>query len=203
VYNIAWKGNLQTVISGIPQGVIMTDLHPDIKRILITEDAIQKRVAELAAEIDRDYQTVDLVVLIGILKGAFIFTADLSRKITVPHMVDFMSLSSYGDQAVFDGAVRLIMDLRKPITNQHVIVVEDIVDTGHTMNYLYQTLQGRHPASLKTCTLFKKERNSLEIPLDYVGFDLPDVWVVGYGLDYADTHRTLPYIAELKKEVYS
>jgi hypoxanthine phosphoribosyltransferase len=181
----------------------MTDLHPDIKRILITEDEIQKRVAELAVEIDRDYQNVDLVVLIGILKGAFIFTADLSRKISVPHMVDFMSLSSYGDQAVFDGAVRLIMDLRKPIMNQHVIVVEDIVDTGHTMNYLYQALQGRHPASLKTCTLFKKERNNLEIPLDYVGFDLPDVWVVGYGLDYADTHRTLPYVAELNKEVYS
>lgn len=181
----------------------MTDLHPDIKRILIAEDEIQKRVAELAAEIDRDYQSADLVMLIGILKGAFIFTADLSRKMTVPHTVDFMSISSYGDQAVFDGAVRLIMDLRKPITDQHVIVVEDIVDTGHTMDYLYQTLLGRNPASLKTCTLFKKERNSLKVPLDYVGFDLPDVWVVGYGLDYADTHRTLPYIAELKKEVYS
>ncbi len=181
----------------------MSDLHPDIKRILITEDEIQKRVVELAAKIDQDYQSVDLVVLIGILKGAFIFTADLSRKMTVAHMVDFMSISSYGDQAVFDGAVRLIMDLRKPIMDQHVIVVEDIVDTGHTMNYLYQTLQGRHPASLKTCTLFRKERNNLEVPLDYVGFDLPDVWVVGYGLDYADTHRTLPYIAELKKEIYS
>ncbi|MCJ7717065.1 MAG: hypoxanthine phosphoribosyltransferase [Anaerolineales bacterium] len=181
----------------------MTDLHPDIERILISEEEIQKRVTELAAEIDRDYHKADLVVLIGILKGAFIFTADLSRKMKVPHTVDFMSISSYGDQAVFDGAVRLIMDLRKPIIDLHVIVVEDIVDTGHTMNYLYQTLAGRNPASLKTCTLFKKERDSLEVPLDYVGFDLPDVWVVGYGLDYADTHRTLPYIAELKKEVYS
>ena len=181
----------------------MTDLHPDIERILISEENIQKRVAELAAEIDRDYRNQDLVVLIGILKGAFIFTADLSRKMTVPHMVDFMSISSYGDQAVIDGAVRLIMDLRKPIIGQHVIVVEDIVDSGQTMNYLYQTLLGRNPASLKTCTLFKKERDSLEVPLDYVGFDIPDVWVVGYGLDYADTHRTLPYIAELKKEVYT
>jgi hypoxanthine phosphoribosyltransferase len=181
----------------------MTDLHPDIERIIISEEDIQKRVIELAAEIDRDYRNEDLVVLIGILKGAFIFTADLSRKMTVPHMVDFMSISSYGDQAVIDGAVRLIMDLRKPIIGQHVIVVEDIVDSGQTMNYLYQTLLGRNPASLKTCTLFKKERDSLEVPLDYVGFDLPDVWVVGYGLDYADTHRTLPYIAELKKEVYT
>ncbi|MEE8356128.1 MAG: hypoxanthine phosphoribosyltransferase [Anaerolineales bacterium] len=181
----------------------MTDLHPDIERILISEEAIQKRVTELAAEIDRDYRNQDLVVLIGILKGAFIFTADISRKMTVSHMVDFMSISSYGDQAVSDGAVRLIMDLRKPIIDQHVIVVEDIVDSGQTMNYLYQTLQGRNPASLKTCTLFKKERDSLEVPLDYVGFEIPDVWVVGYGLDYADTHRTLPYIAELKKEVYT
>lgn len=181
----------------------MTDLHPDIERILISEEEIQKRVAELAVEIDRDYQQADHVVLIGILKGAFIFTADLSRKLTVPHSVDFMSISSYGDTAISGGAVRLIMDLRKPIANEHVIVVEDIVDSGHTMNYLYQTLKGRHPASLKTCTLFKKQRDSLDVPLDYVGFDLPDVWVVGYGLDYADTHRTLPYIAELKKEVYS
>ena len=181
----------------------MTNLHPDIEKILISEEEIQKRVVEMAAEIDRDYKDADQVVLVGILKGAFIFTADLSRKITVPHSVDFMSISSYGDMTVSEGAVRLIMDLRKPVTDQHIIVVEDIVDSGHTMNYLYQTLMGRHPASLKTCSLFKKNRDSLDVPLDYVGFDLPDVWVVGYGLDYADTHRTLPYIAELKKEVYS
>jgi hypoxanthine phosphoribosyltransferase len=181
----------------------MTDLHPDIDRILITEKEIQERVAEIAREIDQDYQGVDRVVLIGILKGAFIFTADLSRKMTVPHMVDFMSISSYGDQAVSDGAVRLILDSRKPIINEHVIVVEDIVDTGNTMHYLYQTLEGRNPASLKTCTLFRKKRDHLDVPLDYIGFELPDVWVVGYGLDYADTHRTLPYIAALKEEVYS
>jgi hypoxanthine phosphoribosyltransferase len=114
-----------------------------------------------------------------------------------------MSISSYGDETISDGGVRLILDLRKPIVDQHVIVVEDIVDTGQTMNYLYETLKGRHPASLKTCTLLKKNRESLETPLDYVGFELPDVWVVGYGLDYADTHRTLPFVAELKKEVYS
>jgi hypoxanthine phosphoribosyltransferase len=181
----------------------MTDLHPDIARILISEDDIQTRVAEIAAEIDRDYEDAGQIVLIGILKGAFIFTADLSRKLQTPHSVDFMSISSYGDTAVSEGAVRLILDLRKPIMDQHVIVVEDIVDSGHTMKYLYETLSTRQPASLKTCTLFRKVRDSLDVPLDYVGFDLPDVWVVGYGLDYADTHRTLPYIAELKKEVYS
>ena len=181
----------------------MIDLHPDIERIIISEEDIQRRVTEIAAEIDHDYKDAGQVVLIGILKGAFIFTADLSRKMKVPHSVDFMSISSYGDSATPGGAVRLILDLRKPITGRHVIVVEDIVDTGHTMNYLHQTLMGRNPASLKTCSLFKKNRDSLEVPLDYVGFDLPDVWVVGYGLDYADTHRTLPYIAELKKEVYS
>ncbi|NQS91524.1 MAG: hypoxanthine phosphoribosyltransferase [Chloroflexi bacterium] len=181
----------------------MATLHPDIERILISEQEIQQRVVELAAEIDRDYKDAGPIVLIGILKGAFIFTADLSRKMTVPHSVDFMAISSYGDQAVSDGAVRLILDLRKPVVDRHIIVVEDIVDSGHTMNYLYQTLKGRHPASLKTCTLLKKNRDSLEVPLDYVGFELPDVWVVGYGLDYADTHRTLPYVAALKKEVYS
>lgn len=181
----------------------MTDLHPDIERILISEDDIQRRVTEIAAEIDRDYKDLGQVILIGILKGAFIFTADLSRKMKVPHSVDFMSISSYGDTTESVGAVRLILDLRKPIVDRHVIVVEDIVDSGHTMNYLYQTLMGRHPASLRTCSLFKKNKEKLDVPLDYVGFDLPDVWVVGYGLDYADTHRTLPFIAELKKEVYS
>lgn len=180
----------------------MRAIHPDIKRVLIPADEIQNRVSALAKEIDHDYEGVDRLVLIGILKGAFIFLADLSRKITVPHMVDFMSISSYGDSATSTGAVRLILDLRKPIKDEHVIIVEDIVDTGHTMDYLYRTLQGRSPASLKTCTLFKKERDTLQVPLDYLGFEIPDVWVVGYGLDYADTHRTLPYIAELRKEVY-
>jgi len=180
----------------------MSELHPDLERILIPAEEIQDRVSEIAEEIEQDYADVDRVVLIGILKGAFIFLADLSRELDVPHMVDFMSLSSYGDSATSNGAVRLILDLRKPIKDEHVIIVEDIVDTGHTMDYLYRTLKGRSPASLKTCTLFKKKRDTLEVPLDYLGFEIPDVWVVGYGLDYADTHRTLPYIAELKKKVY-
>lgn len=180
----------------------MEDLHPDLERVLLTEEEIQERVEVLAEEIDADYAETQRVVLIGILKGAFIFLADLTRKLSVPHMVDFMSLSSYGDRATPNGAVRLILDLRKPIKDEHVIIIEDIVDTGQTMSYLYETLKGRHPASLRTCTLFKKDREHIEVPLDYLGFEIPDVWVVGYGLDYADRHRTLPYIAELKKEVY-
>jgi hypoxanthine phosphoribosyltransferase len=180
----------------------MKELHPDIKRVLLSEEDIQKRVKELAAEIDRDYQHVERVILIGILKGAFIFLSDLSRALRVPHMVDFMSISSYGDRATTNGAVRLILDLRKPIKGEHVIIVEDIVDTGHTLHYLYNTLKGRNPASIRTCTLLQKQREQLEVPIDYLGFELPDVWVVGYGLDYADTHRTLPFVAELNPEVY-
>lgn len=180
----------------------MEDKHSDIERVLLSAEEIDDRVKTLAEEIDSDYSDVSRVVLIGILKGAFIFLADLSRELSVEHMVDFMSVSSYGDRATPNGAVRLILDLRKPIKDEHVIIVEDIVDTGQTMNYLYNTLKGRNPASLRTCTLFKKERDSLDVPLDYVGFTIPDVWVVGYGLDYADQHRTLPYIAELKEEVY-
>ncbi len=180
----------------------MTDLHPDLARVLLSPDVIQSRIKEIARQIEGDYADAECVVLIGILKGAFIFLSDLSRELKIPHTVDFISVSSYGDSAVSNGAVRLILDLRKPIKNEHVIIVEDIVDTGNTLEYLYRTLKWRNPASLRTCTLFQKERESKDVPVDYLGFELPDVWVVGYGLDYADTHRTLPYVAELKAEVY-
>jgi hypoxanthine phosphoribosyltransferase len=113
-----------------------------------------------------------------------------------------MAVSSYGKTATSTGAVRLMLDLRDIIEDQHVLIVEDIVDTGHTLDYLYNTLKGRNPASLKTCVLSIKDRENLDVPIDYLGFEIPDVWVVGYGLDYADTYRTLPYVAELKKEVY-
>ncbi|MBS1250354.1 MAG: Hypoxanthine phosphoribosyltransferase [Chloroflexi bacterium] len=180
----------------------MTNLHPDLDRVILSPDVIQSRIKEIARQIEKDYADEERVVLIGILKGAFIFLADLSRELQIPHMVDFMSVSSYGDTATSNGAVRVILDLRKPIKNEHVIIVEDIVDTGSTLEYLYRNLKWRNPASLRTCTLFQKKRESKEVPLDYLGFELPDVWVVGYGLDYADTHRTLPYVAELKSEVY-
>jgi hypoxanthine phosphoribosyltransferase len=180
----------------------LSKLHSELSRILITEDKIQARVIELAEQISHDYREVGQLLLIGILKGAFIFLADLTRKLTVPHSVDFMAISSYGKTATSTGAVRLVLDLREPIENQHVLIIEDIADTGHTLRYLYRTLKGRNPASLRTCVLLQKPHENLEFPIDYLGFKIPDVWVVGYGLDYADTFRTLPYVAELKSEVY-
>lgn len=176
----------------------MPDLHPDLARILIPVEQIQARVSELASQISTDYQNVDQLYLIGVLKGAFIFLADLTRQLNVPHLVDFMALSSYGKTTV-SGAVRIVMDLREPIEGQHVLIVEDIVDSGQTLSYLYRILKGRNPASLHTCVLLQKKRDSLDVPIDYLGFEIPDVWVVGYGLDFADKYRTLPYIGELKR----
>lgn len=180
----------------------MSALHPDLAQVIITEAQIQKRVKELAAQIEKDYADVERIMLIGILKGAFIFLADLARALNINHTVDFMAVSSYGKSGAVSGAVRLVLDVREPVVHEHVIIVEDIVDSGNTLNYLYHTLKGRQPASLKTCTLLEKKRDNLDVPIDYLGFNIPDVWVVGYGLDYADTHRTLPFVAELKPEVY-
>ena len=180
----------------------MNELHPDLKQVIISEEEIRERIKELAAEIEKDYADAERIVLVGILKGAFIFLADLARAMSKEHIVDFMAVSSYGSGGAVAGAVRLVLDMREPIANEHVIIIEDIVDTGNTLDYLYHTLKGRNPASLKTCTLVEKKRDSLDVPIDYLGFDIPDVWVVGYGLDYADKHRTLPFVAELKSEVY-
>lgn len=178
-------------------------MHPDLERILISESDVQARVHALAKQISQDYAHVsNNLYLVGVLKGAFIFLADLARHIDVGHRVDFMAVSSYGMTAQ-SGEVRVIMDLREPIEGKHVILVEDIVDTGKTLNYLYKTLLGRKPASLRTCTFVRKVRDGVDVPVDYLGFAIPDVWVVGYGLDYADRHRTLPFIAELKPHVYS
>lgn len=179
-----------------------TPLHPDIDRVLISSDEIQKRIVELAAQIDRDYADSSPLLLVGVLKGAFIFLADLARALTIPHAVDFMAVSSYGMTAT-SGAVRIVLDLRAPIDGQHVLLVEDIVDSGNTLAYLREVLGSRRPASLRTCALSTKERpDAMHVPIDYLGFTIPDVWVVGYGLDYANRHRTLPYIGALKPEVY-
>lgn len=175
----------------------MTELHPDLARILIPTNTIETRVKEIADQISSDFNGLDNLFLVGILKGAFIFLADLTRQLRVAHSVDFMALSSYG-KTTASGAVRILMDLREPIEGQHVMIVEDIVDSGQTLHYLYRILKGRSPASLHTCVLLRKKRESLDVPIDYLGFDIPDVWVVGYGLDFADKYRTLPYIAELK-----
>ena len=180
----------------------MNTLQPDLARVIISEEDIQARVKELARQISEDYADAERIYLIGILKGAFIFLADLCRQLNIPHVVDFMAVSSYGKTATSSGAVRVILDLRDFIENEHVIIVEDIVDTGLTLNYLYHTFKGRNPASLKTCVLSIKDQHDLDVPIDYLGFQIPNVWVVGYGLDYADTHRTHPFVAELKSEVY-
>jgi hypoxanthine phosphoribosyltransferase len=180
----------------------MINYDRDLERILVSTEEIKNRVKELANQISNDYAGIDQIFLIGILKGAFIFLADLSRELTIPHIVDFMAVSSYGKTAN-TGAVRLIMDLREPIDGQHAIIVEDIADSGKTLKYLYQVLQWHNPASLKTCVLLRKSKDNLDVPINYLGFTIPNAWVVGYGLDYADHYRTLPYIAELKPQVYT
>ncbi len=177
----------------------MPHLSPDLARVLITPEQIQARIQQLAEQIDQDYKDVDRLYMVGILKGAFIFLADLTRQLEVNHAVDFMALSSYG-KTTTSGTVRILMDLREPIEGQHVLIVEDILDTGNTLSYLYRILQERKPASLRTCVLVRKTRPGTQFPIDYLGFDIPDVWVVGYGLDFADRYRTLPYIAELKQK---
>ena len=179
----------------------MPELYREFERILVTEDDILTRVSELAAQISEDFRGKGSIVLVGILKGAFMFVSDLARQLTIPHYIDFMALSSYGSKAV-SGAVRILLDLRADVYKKHVMIVEDIVDTGNTINYLYTVLQTRKPASVSTCVLTRKEGKSLDVKVDYLGFEIPDVWVVGYGLDYAERHRTWPFIAELKKDVY-
>lgn len=178
---------------------------PDaVERVLLGEETIKARVAELAAQISADYADGDNLVLVGVLKGAFIFLADLARRLTVSHHVDFIALSSYNRGATATGAVRLIMDTRSSVTGRNVLIIEDIVDTGYTLNYLLQTFNARKPASLRACVLLSKpERRQVEVEVDYLGFEIPDVWVVGYGLDYADRFRTLPYIGALKRETYA
>jgi hypoxanthine phosphoribosyltransferase len=174
----------------------------DLARTLLTSEEIQARVKALAEEITEDYAEVERIYAIAILKGAFIFLADLARALRIPHIVDFMALSSYGKTATTTGEVRVIMDLREPIQGEHVLIVEDIVDSGHTLRYLRKLLESRRPASLRSCVLLRKEREAVDVPIEYLGFEIPNVWVVGYGLDYADTYRTLPYIAELRQEAY-
>jgi hypoxanthine phosphoribosyltransferase len=156
--------------------------------VLISEAEIQRRVRELAAEISRDYAQADELILVGVLKGAFIFLADLSRCLTIPRSIEFMAVSSYDNGDQESSAVR----------GKHVLVVEDIVDTGRTLNFLGELLAARKPESVKTCALVRKpDRARVETEIDYLGFEIPDAWVVGYGLDYDEQNRTLPYIASI------
>ena len=170
----------------------MSETRP---RVLISQERIQAKIEELANQISSDYAKVDDLLLVGVLKGSFIFLADLARRLTIPRSIDFMAVSTYGNTTETDGAVRMIMDLRTNIVGRHVLVVEDIVDTGYTITYLLRTLAMRQPASLKTCVLVHKpDRRQVHAQIDYLGFEIPDVWVVGFGLDWAEKFRTLPYI---------
>jgi hypoxanthine phosphoribosyltransferase len=180
------------------------NLHQDIARILIDEERLQRRIRELGRAITADYQNVEDLLLICVLKGAYIFLADLSRAIDRPHHLDFMGISSYGAGIKSSGAVQIIMDLKQDISGRHVLIVEDIIDSGHTLTYMRRILLARSPASLRICTLLdKSSRRETEVPLDYVGFDIPDEFVVGYGLDFGETYRNLPYIAVLKPELFA
>ena len=174
------------------------DKKTDITQVVLDEETIKTRVKELAKEISEEYKGKDLVI-IGVLKGAFIFLSDLSRALTIPHKIDFISISSYGNSSV-SGAVRFIMDLRDSIEGKHVLIVEDILDTGQTLDYLMETLGSRKPASLKNCVFTRKKGKNVTTKIDYIGFEIPDVWVVGYGLDYAEKYRTLPYVGEMALE---
>lgn len=164
--------------------------------ILISENAIANRVAELAEAISSDYADKGEIVLIGVLKGAFIFLADLSRQLSIPRAIEFIAVSSYG-LGSHSGAVRLVMDVRGSIEGRDVLIVEDIVDSGNTLSYLIGILESHGPASIRTCTLLHKT-SARDIAIDYVGFEIGDEWVVGYGLDYAEQNRTLPYIGTIE-----
>jgi len=177
-------------------------MEQDIQRVLFTQERLKSRVAEIAREIERDYEGRE-IMLISVLRGSFIFMADLCREIQLPCTLDFMSVSSYGTGTSSSGQVQITKDLSEDITGRHILVVEDILDSGNTLSYLLKILEHRHPASVRLCALLDKpDRRVKPVDLHYCGFTIPDAFVVGYGLDYAEKYRNLPYIGILKPEVY-
>ena len=177
-------------------------MYNDLEKILFTEEQIQTRIKEIAAQIDKDYAG-ETPVVVGILKGCFMFFADLVRQMKTNIEIDFMSISSYGNNTKSSGEVKMIKDLDRTIEGRHVIIIEDIIDTGYTLKYLMTTLSARNPKSIRLCTLLdKKSRREVDIKPDYVCFDVGDEFVVGYGLDYAQLYRNLPVIGVLKESVY-
>jgi hypoxanthine phosphoribosyltransferase len=172
---------------------------PGVGEILVQSDDLAHRVRELAEQISADYQGRDLL-LVGVLKGAFFFLSDLMRGLTVPCEVDFMAVASYGDSTSTSGVVRILKDLDAPIGDREVLIVEDIVDSGLTLSYLLRTLQAREPRSVEVCALLTKpERRKVDLPIRYVGFEIPDRFAIGYGLDYSERYRELPYVAVLEQ----
>ena len=176
----------------------------DIDRTLIPEDELQQRIAQIGQEINQTYADEDCPLLVCVLKGAFMFLADLTRHLEIRHEVDFMETSSYGSRTVSSGVVRILLDLERNIQGRHVLIVEDIVDSGRTLDYVTRNLKTRDPASIRVCTLLDKpSRRVIDVPLDFVGFEVPDEFVVGYGLDFAEVYRNLPFIGVLREEVYA
>jgi hypoxanthine phosphoribosyltransferase len=177
--------------------VSATELEAAVTEILIDQEALQRRIAELGEEISADYAGRDLL-LVGVLKGAVFFMADLMRGLTIPCEIDFMAISSYGDSTDSSGVVRILKDLDINIEGRDVLVVEDIIDSGLTLSYLMRNLEAREPASLQICALLTKpERREIEVPVRYVGFEIPNRFVIGYGLDFGERYRNLPYVGVL------
>jgi len=178
------------------------ELAAGVREILISEEELQRRVHDIAGEISRDYAGRN-PLLVGVLKGVLFFMADLLQALTIPAEIDFIAVSSYSPESRQQGVVRLVKDLEIPIDGRHVLFVEDVIDTGLTLNYILKSLRARQPASLDVCVLFNKpDHRLIDIPLKYKGFDLPDRFVVGYGLDYRERYRNLPFIGLLKPEVF-
>ena len=178
------------------------DMGADLEQVLITPDRLQQRIAELASAIDRDYAGRELL-LVGVLKGAVMVMADLARAMRLPVEMDWMAVSSYGSGTKSSGVVRILKDLDCDITERHVLVVEDIVDSGLTLSWLVRNLRSRGPASLEVCALLRKPRAArVNVDVAYTGFDIPDAFVIGYGLDYAERYRNLPFIGTLAPHVY-
>ena len=171
-----------------------------IQRILISEEMIQTRVKELGAKISKDYEDRDLII-VSILKGGVYFLTDLTRAINIPHVIDFMVVSSYGDSQETSGIVRLVKDLKEDIRHRHVILIEDIIDTGLTLDYLLKNLKTREPESIEVCSfLSKPSRRRIDVPVKYLGYEVPDEFAVGYGLDYKQQYRNLPFVCVFKPE---
>ena len=185
-----------------PRAAEAMSLHDDVEEILLDSETVASRVAELGAQISADYAGCD-PVLVSVLKGSLVFLADLMRAMDLSTSIDLMEVSSYGAAVESSGQVRILKDLSKPIEGRDVIIVEDIIDTGLTLNYLLRYLWERNPASIRICCLLDKPARRLaEIPIDYIGFTIPDRFVIGYGLDYNERYRNLPYIGVLKPSVY-
>lgn len=187
----------------IKQAKVATPLHPDIREILVTQDQIAEKVKLMGAEISRDYAGKE-VILVCVLKGAVVFLSDLIRYLQFETIVDYVDWSSYGSSTSSSGVFRILRDLEENVESRHVLIIEDIIDSGLTLHYLLRHIRGRNPASVKVAAMFDKpSRRKIEASADYCGFTVPDEFVVGYGLDYNQRYRNLPFVGVLKPEIYA